>query len=76
MHIEADTEQLAVRLDEVAQSFRALRESFARTAPAMQRSMRRLGESMERSRAVRYGTRDAMNWSPPADGEETPPCPA
>lgn len=71
-------EALVERLDAFAAVFQQFRENLARSAHSPVRAGLEMRRSMEGTRAASY-TRpsgDAMHWSPPADGEETPPCPA
>lgn len=74
--------ELRARLDAFAEDLQRVNESLARVAPAVQRAAQVMGESLravrEQSYDPRYAppVRDAMHWTPPADGEETPPCPA
>ncbi len=59
-------EALRQRLQEAGEGFQRMRGSLAAASSAF------------RQYDPRYAppVRDAMRWSPPADGEEIPPCPA
>lgn len=87
--ITVDTEQLAERLSEVGRGLQRMTESLRRAAPAVRefgRSWERArSTAFEFGGLVteaagpplsEYGAGDGMRWSPPANGEETPPCPA
>lgn len=78
--VHVDTELLAERLDTVAHSFYLVRENVSRMAPVVQQTGREISRSLANMRVAQpmpeYDADDAMHWSPPADGEETPPCPA
>lgn len=79
--VRPDPELLRARVDSIAHLFTQFSENLARTGPAVDQALRDLGESLravrEQSYDPRYAppVRDAMRWTPPADGEETPPCP-
>lgn len=83
LHITVDPALVQQRLSEAAVGFQRLRDGLAQAAPAV----REFGRTWERARNTAYefggvvpsaatGSADAMRWSPPADGEETPSCPA
>lgn len=83
LSIVVDTEQLAERLNEVGRGLQRMRERLVQAAPAVHE----FGRPWEhaRSTAFEFGGHpppvagsyaDAMRWTPPTDGEETPPCPA
>jgi hypothetical protein len=65
-----------------ADTFREVHEAVAQFALAFDASRRTLRETAARLPppdlvpAVPFGPGDAMHWTPPADGEETPACPA
>lgn len=87
LHVVVDTEQLTERLNEATRGIQRMGESLMRTTPTLHQALHKFGRSWERARstAFEFGSHvpgaitasgDAMNWSPQADGEETPPCPA
>jgi hypothetical protein len=76
--LTGDTAQLAERLREVGRGLQRMRESLVQAAPGL----REFGRSWERARSTAFEFEavtprgDSMRWTPPADGEETPACPA
>jgi hypothetical protein len=64
---------------EVGEAFQIFRQNLERVIPALHESLRDFAETVGRVAGEplsEYDTGDAMHWSPPADGEETHPCPA
>ncbi|MER7487953.1 hypothetical protein ABTY20_19005 [Streptomyces sp. NPDC126497] len=78
--VHVDPELLRAHLDEVSRNFQRIRENAARMTPIVQRAGREMSRSLANMQVdppiSGYDADGAMRWSPPADGEETPPCPA
>lgn len=73
-------EALAERVNALAVVFQQFRENLARAGEATERAAYETGRALQGmsapARMPDYGVGDAMVWSPPPDGEETPLCPA
>ncbi len=72
--------ELRARLDSLAVVFSAFQDTLTRSAPGIRQALQEAGRAMKAVQVEppmsEYDAGDAMRWSPLADGEETPSCPA
>lgn len=84
LHVTARrTDEYTDRMTAVTEGFQRMRDSLVAAAPGVRRSLADTAAAFQVWSSVSgpgqgsaVMSDDAMDWSPPADGEETPRCPA